>query len=125
MESARVYPRLPVLLEAEFRLAPESDWRTASILNLSAGGALLFSDEELPTLATLSPLRFSLPGAGDESMMLIVIQALVLRSVPSTGQTDRRGYLSGLQFLDLRGEPFERVRHFVFETIQKRRSGGA
>jgi hypothetical protein len=125
MEHTRVFPRLTVRLKAEVRTSAGAPWQLAWILNLSAGGALLHTDQELPALATLSPLRFPLRRAAADSGTLIEVQALVLRSLPSSGQTDHPGYLSGLQFLDLQGESFEAVRRFVFERVPREPLSGA
>jgi len=123
MQDTRVYPRLSVRLDAEARVGGGSSWEAALLLNLSAGGALLFTDREVPTLTVLSPLRFSLGRSEAELETRIEVEALVVRTLRGEAGESEDGFLSGLQFLNLHGRPFEQVRHFVYEGLQNQVPG--
>lgn len=97
-------------MEARYRTQDSLGWESGEIRDLSAGGAALRTVGELPLASVLVPLEFELPG--EEGSIRVV--ATVLRCQPEEDGTFR----SGLHFLDLRGEEYERVRLFVFRGLQ-------
>jgi len=112
----RIHPRLLVRLRSEFQVGGGSAWQQATVLDLSAGGATLITHERIAPRQMVR-LRLTLPG--DESGPLEV-ETLVLRSDPIPGTGGNMEYRQALHFLDLRGERFERVRHYVFERREGR-----
>ena len=115
-DERRLHPRLEIPLTVDFRLQGSEAWQRGTIKNLSAGGAALYTDSEVPVGSLLANFRFTLPeepASGEP----IDVAALVLRSGPDETETAKGQYLSGLHFLDLEGAAFERVRLFVFRQL--------
>ena len=110
----RLHPRLLVRIPGEYRVEGSSTWHRATIHDLSAGGATLLTMDRLPP-KTVVRLRFSLPGEGSRLPHPIEIETLVLRTDAHTSSAGNVLYRQALHFLDLQGEPFERVRHYVFD----------
>jgi len=115
-QEVRLHPRLEVRLPVRYRVASGREWRYGRLANLGAGGGLLEISRELPTETVLGPFCFSLSGSKWGSDDEIETRAVVLRVEESADEFFRHG----LAFLTLQGEPYERVRRFVFENLEAR-----
>ena len=112
-EERRLHPRLEVPLTARYRLPGEEVWSAGRVHNLSAGGAALATAEQLAVPSVLERLSFDLPG--QESP--VEVAAAVLRCEQLRPIRPDELYLSGVHFLNLEGELFERVRLFVYRRL--------
>jgi c-di-GMP-binding flagellar brake protein YcgR len=118
-EERRLHPRCQVRLVVDYRLEGFAEDRIGLTRDLSAGGAGLLTEEQIPSGSLLTRLRFSLSDGPQGEDRPIELSAVALRSVPLPAAEQKPyRFLAGLQFLNLQGEDFERLRIFVARALE-------
>ena len=97
LQERRHFPRMPTACGASYRRADERDVHTAVIRNISAGGMLLLTENELEIGVTLE-LRVE---PGQLSIPVMSARVEVVRSMPAAPVegTPGRGHESGVRVL--------------------------
>ncbi|MCP4201540.1 MAG: PilZ domain-containing protein [bacterium] len=117
LERSRLNPRLEIELPAEYRVEASDKPRLGTIANLSAGGAALLTDRQIPPRALLHQFRFSLPGdKGPEDSL--EASAVLVHARPYKTDVGTIGYCSGLHFLGFESRAFERLENFVLDRLE-------
>jgi hypothetical protein len=116
MHERRLHPRAVVSLAGEMRRARADRWERVLVHDLSAGGAGILTSSRLPIQGEVD-LRFELPARGEAGPLPIRVASLVVRSTAGPSPDPERPHLSGLHFLDLQGEGFDRVRQYVWDLM--------
>lgn len=113
---SRVDPRAVVNLPSDYLMKGSATWRAGTLYDVSASGAALLTDEPIPLQSLLS-LRFSLPERLVEAVFVLVVEGLVVRADRRTDLDRGLPHLHGVYFLNLRGEPCDRLRRLVWERL--------
>jgi len=111
----RLNPRLEIELPAEYRVEVFDEPRPGKIANLSAGGAAVLTERQLPPHSLLDQFRFSLPDAAAPEP--VEATAVVVHARPYLNDRGGIEYCSGLHFLGLETSAFERLERFVRENL--------
>ena len=115
-EQRRLNPRLEIELPAEYRVESFDRPCPGRIANLSAGGAAVVTERQLPPHSLLDQFRFALPD--DVSAEPVEATAVVVHARPYLNDDGVIEYCSGVHFLGLQTETFERLERFVWERLQ-------
>ncbi|MDH3745650.1 MAG: PilZ domain-containing protein, partial [Acidobacteriota bacterium] len=118
MNERRIHPRLNLPLESHYSLDGSDLEQVATMLDLSAGGAGLQLPRELP-IGTQLDFRFVLPPDGGRSGMPILARAEVARTEKLETEDEDLGFLTGLRFVELGADSFQRIQQFVFAHLTK------
>jgi len=118
-DSSRRHPRLDIPLGCRFRVGDGEGWLDGQLVNLSAAGAALRTEMDVPPGTLLTPLVFRLPaeagGAGGE----VETTAVVVRRETRTGPLGNREHRLGLRFEGADPAVQARIRLFVFRLLQR------
>lgn len=116
MHHLRVHPRVVARLAAEIRKRGADEWNEALLHDLSAGGAAIHTPGPLPIQDEID-LRFRFPAEDGGEETAIEVACLVVRSEAAAEAAPERLFDSGLHFLNLHGESFDRVRAYVWKVL--------
>ena len=114
----RIHPRAIVGLPAQIQEVGGDSWDDVFLYDLSACGAAVHAERAVP-IRTEVRLRFLLPRAQDAEDTQITITCLVVRSGTPSQPRFAPAFMIGLHFLDLVAEDFDRVRVFVWNSVQR------
>jgi uncharacterized protein (TIGR02266 family) len=117
-QQRRHHPRLAIPLETQLQLAGSEEWLSATIQDLSAGGAGLLTTFEVHPGTDIDRIHFELPAYADQEAQLVEVAARAMRSVPKAGLGGEAEYLLGVQFVDITRELFDRIQQFVFLRLR-------
>lgn len=115
----RRHPRLDIPLGCRFRLADAEGWLDGRLVNLSAAGAALRTEMDVPRGTRLSSLSFRLPPEKGEAGSEVDTEAVVVRRESRVGPLGNREQRLGLRFVDPDPEMQARIRLFVFRQLQR------
>jgi len=94
----------------------KDSWEETLLFDLSAGGAGIHTRSPLPLQSEVR-LRFRLPAGGVGAE--VEVTALVVRTGPPARAAQGYSHVSGLHFLDLHGESFDKVRAHVWQLLDQ------
>lgn len=114
----RLHPRVEVTLDAEYRLSSSDTPRMGRVANLSAGGAAVRTDRQIPPKALIHQFTIYLPAAEEEPEALEASAALI-HARPVRGESGFIAYLSGVHFLGFRQSQFERLQEFLDTHLEE------
>jgi hypothetical protein len=117
-QQRRLHPRAVVRLPAELKSGRTEGWRSVLLHDLSAGGAGIHAGFPLPGRVEVR-LRFRLPVAEASEGNTIEVAALVVRAAATVPPDHSRPHLYGLHFIDLHGEPFDRVAKYIWGLLHR------
>ncbi len=122
-EDRRKHPRLKIPLEVEYQLEGDRLCQQATLIDLSAGGVAIITDDPLPTGGNLAFVRFKLAADGDAAAHIIEAETEVVRCIRREGIGRRSEYLVGAKFHNLDEEVFAHLQTFVDEQLAKSGDG--
>ena len=117
----RKHPRLRILLEAEYLVAGEKEWRQGTIWSLSAGGAALLCEEKLERGTVLEGLRFVVEAEGELPEIRIEVGAEVVKLDRKDDFGRPSNFMLDLRFEGLEEQESELLRQFVFQRLTRSR----
>jgi len=106
----RQYPRLSASLEAQYLLTGNSDWQSAPLHDLSAGGIGLLVDSSCDEVSALERVRFRLPPGGLE--FDLEGEVVYCRESSTGGQT-----VAGVRFTEPDKETVTAIQDYVFAEL--------
>ncbi|MCP4200891.1 MAG: PilZ domain-containing protein [bacterium] len=115
----REFRRLTLPLSARFRLRDSTVVRRGTIENISGAGAAILTPVPLPANGIVEQLRFSLSPEDSQDRVKVSVAASVVKSEPRRFADSSERYRSGLVFLDLEGEPLERVSEIIDSELSR------
>jgi len=116
----RLYPRLVVDLSAEYLLEGAESWEEGRMVDLSAGGVGLQTEQELAVETVVAKIHFALPDEEEGSEDRIEASARVVRSERQDNPEGKWVYRSGLEFIDLADKDWQVLqRHVLAQMIEQ------
>lgn len=115
----RRHPRLDIPLGCRFHLADSEGWLDGRLVNLSAAGAALRTEMDIPRGTRLSSLSFRLPPEMGDVGSEVDVEAVVVRRETRTGPLGNREHRLGLRFVEPDPVMQTRIRLFVFRQLQR------
>ncbi len=107
--------RIP--LEVEFQVQDQQYCKPATLVDLSAGGVALLTEDPLPTGGLLAHVRFRLGKPGESDVPEIVAATEVVRCTEQKGVGRQTEYLVGAKFLDLDNEKLQVLHNFIDQQL--------
>jgi c-di-GMP-binding flagellar brake protein YcgR len=114
----RLNPRLEIELPAEYQIGVSDEPRQGMIANLSAGGAAILTETQLPPHSLVDQFRFALP-VENGSQEALEASAVVVHAHPFLTDEGNISYFSGLHFLGFESQAFERLEEFVVQGLAR------
>ena len=114
----RRHSRLEIPLESVLRLAGSGQDLTATMQDLSAGGAGLLTTFEIPVGTDLERFHFELPAVDARGPESIELAAKIARCERLACVGGEAAFLIGVQFIDITRELFDRIQKFVFQNLR-------
>ncbi len=124
-QDRRKYPRLKIPLELEYQLEDNRLCQQATLIDLSAGGVAMMTDDPLPAGGQLAFVRFKLDyDTGDGPATVIEAETEVVRCIRREGIGRRSEYLVGVRFANLSERDFSHLKQFVDERLAQEAAKG-